>query len=118
MKDITAMSIHQRIVAESAAPISETTPSLSQILQAHQKITDLVGTALPSSVIDNLREAAEEMLYKITLTRAASWEEFGRKVQLLVDKTTEESHEGWLTAVQEGVFWDLKHLNGESVQTA
>jgi hypothetical protein len=67
-------------------------------------------------VVGNLRETAEEMLYDITRTRAASWEEFGRKVQLLVDQTTEESHEGWLTAVQEGVYWDLKQLNGESAQ--
>ncbi|MCP3402830.1 MULTISPECIES: hypothetical protein [unclassified Bradyrhizobium] len=69
-------------------------------------------------MVDNLRKTAEEVLYDITLTRAASWEEFGRKVQLLVDQTTEASHEGWLTAVQEGVYWDLKQLNGESTQAA
>jgi hypothetical protein len=91
---------------------------LSQLLQAHQKITDLGGAALPGHAVDSLRETAEEILYDITLTRAASWEEFGRKVLLLVDQTTEASHEGWLTAVQEGVYWDLKQLNGESAQAA
>jgi hypothetical protein len=110
MKDITNMT-HSATKNTAAIP-------LSHLLQAHQKITDLVGTALSSGVVDNLRKTAEEMLYDITLTRAASWEEFGRKVQLLVDQTTEASHEGWLTAVQEGVHWDLKQLNGESAQAA
>jgi hypothetical protein len=94
------MNAHTQIDTESAAPITETKPSLSQLLEAHQKITDLVGTALPGHAVDSLRETAEGMPYDITLTRAASWEEFGRKVQILVDQTTEASHEGWLTAVR------------------
>jgi hypothetical protein len=91
---------------------------LSQLLQAHQKITEMASTVLPGHAVDSLRDTAEGVLYDITLARAASWEEFGRKVQILVDQTTEESHEGWLTAVQEGVYWDLKQLNGESAQAA
>jgi hypothetical protein len=110
------MNSHVRIDTESATPVTETKPSLAQLLEAHQKITDLIGTALSTCVVDNLREVAQDLLYEITLTRAASWAEFGRKVLLLVDETTEESHEGWLTAIQEGVFWDLKQLNGEAAE--
>jgi hypothetical protein len=110
MKAITNMT-HSATKNTTAIP-------LSHLLRAHQEITDLVGTALPGHAVDNLRETAEEMLYDITLTRATSWEEFGRKVLLLVDQTTEASHEGWLTAVQEGVYWDLKQLNGETVRGA
>jgi hypothetical protein len=112
------MNSHVRIDTQSAAPVTETKPSLCLLLQAHQKITDMVGASPSIYVAGNLREAAEAILYDITLTRATSWEEFGLKVQLLVDQTTEESHEGWLTAVQEGVYWDLKQLNGESAQGA
>jgi hypothetical protein len=108
------MNAHVRIDTQPSVPVTEIKPTLSQLLYAHQRITRLSGTAPSSGAVDNLRETAEEMLYDITLTRATSWEEFGRKVLLLVDQTTEASHEGWLTAVQEGVFWDLKQLNGES----
>ncbi|MCS3503411.1 hypothetical protein M2189_007073 [Bradyrhizobium japonicum] len=106
MKAITSMT--------ASVAVNTVAIPLSQLLEAHQKITDLVGTALSSAAVDNLRETAEEVLYDITLTRAATWAEFGRKVQLLVDQTTEASHEGWLTAVQEGVYWDLRQLNGET----
>ncbi|MDA9410003.1 hypothetical protein XH80_25655 [Bradyrhizobium sp. CCBAU 45384] len=72
-------------------------------------------TATPSDpVVDKFRATAEQMLLDITLARAATWEEFGQKVQLLVDQTTEKSDGHWLTAVQEGVYWDLKQLNGET----
>jgi hypothetical protein len=91
---------------------------LSQLLESHRKITDLIKGALSGRVVDSLRESAEEVRYDITMARATSWEEFGRKVQLLVDETSEGAHEGWLTAVQEGVYWDLKQLNGELPQAA
>lgn len=91
-------------------------PTLSQLLQAHQTIGDMIRSAPADPATDAFRSTAEALLYDIA--RAASWEEFGRKVQLLVDQTTEESHEGWLTSVQEGVYWDLKQLNGESAAKA
>lgn len=92
--------------------------ALSHLLQVHRKIADLIGGTLPGRPVNSLPEAAEELLYDIAMARAANWEEFGRKVQLLVDQTTGESHEGWLTAIQEGIYWDLKQLNGESTQAA
>ena len=110
------MNAHIQIDTGSATPVTETKPSLAQLLQAHQKITDLIGTALPGHAADTLREAAEDLLYDVSMARAATWDEFGRKVQLMVDQTTEDSNEFWLTAIQEGVFWDLKHLNGEIPQ--
>lgn len=111
------MNSHVQFDTQSATPVTiKAAPSLSELLQAHQKITDLIST-VPSGVgANNLREAAEELLYDITQARAATWEEFGRKVQILVDQTTEASHEGWLTAAQEGVYWDLKQLNGEAAK--
>ncbi|MCS3895588.1 hypothetical protein M2171_004721 [Bradyrhizobium japonicum USDA 38] len=111
------MNSHIQTDTKSATPVTiKAAPSLSELLQAHQKITGLISTASSKGVADNLREAAEELLYDITQARAATWEEFGRKVQILVDQTTEASHEGWLTAVQEGVYWDLEQLNGEAAK--
>ncbi|MET4847007.1 hypothetical protein [Bradyrhizobium japonicum] len=91
------MNSHVQIDTQSATPVTiKAAPSLSQLLQAHQKITDPISM-VPSGVgANNLRETAEELLYDITQARAATWEEFGRKVQILVDQTTEASHEGWL----------------------
>ncbi|MBH5371464.1 hypothetical protein [Bradyrhizobium glycinis] len=100
--------------AELSTPATvEAAPSLSQLLQAHRTIADMISTGT-SAGVDLLRTTAEEIRWDISLARAASWEEFGRKVQLLVDNTTEGASDGWLTAVQEGVYWDLKHLAGES----
>lgn len=114
------MNSHVRIDTQSATPVSdaEPRPSLGHLLQAHRNITDLVSGALSGGVVDSLRDAANEMLYDIASVRATSWEEFGRKVQLLVDETVEGACDGWLTAVREGVYWDLKRLNGELAQAA
>lgn len=106
------MNAHVQI--DTAAPATITAaPSLSRLLQAHQTIADLIS-ALPAGSDGELRATADVLLWDISQARATSWDEFGRKVQLLVDQTTEESDDLWLTAVQEGVYWDLKQLNGET----
>jgi hypothetical protein len=43
---------------------------------------------LSDPTVDDFRATAEAMRWDISSARATSWEEFGRKVQLLVENTT------------------------------
>ncbi|EIG56179.1 hypothetical protein [Bradyrhizobium sp. WSM1253] len=42
----------------------------------------------------------------------------GLVVQVFLNQTAEQSSDVWLTAVQEGVYWDLRQLNGETTGAA
>jgi len=73
----------------------------------------MISAATRDPLVEKYRATAEALRWDISSARATSWEEFGQKVQLLVDNTTEGTGEDWLTAIQEGIYWDLQQLNGE-----
>ncbi|MCA1488977.1 MULTISPECIES: hypothetical protein [unclassified Bradyrhizobium] len=101
------------IAALSTTGTVKSAPSLSQLLQAHKIVADMISAATRDPLVEKYRATAEALRWDISSARATSWEEFGQKVQLLVDNTTEGTGEDWLTAIQEGIYWDLQQLNGE-----
>jgi hypothetical protein len=105
------MNSHVRIDTESATLVTDTKPSLSQLLYTHEKLCNLARGPLSGGVVGQMRETAKDLLSEIASAPALSWPEFGKKVSLFFGELTNAPTDEWLEAIQLSVYDDIYRLN-------
>jgi hypothetical protein len=73
------------------ATVDATTPTLSQLLYTHEKLENLARGSLSRQVIEQIENTAQGVLLEIGEARAQSWDEFERKLAVLLDDYNESN---------------------------
>lgn len=58
--------------------------TLSQLLYTHEKLENLARGQLSAPIVEQMRETAHELVLEIGMARALSWEDFQRKLRVLL----------------------------------
>jgi len=61
------------------------TPTLSQLLYTHEKLENLARGDLSRPVVEQIKDTAQGLVLEIGKTPALSWDEFNRKLAVLLD---------------------------------
>jgi hypothetical protein len=67
------------------ATSTDTTPTLSQLLYTQEKLENLARGDLSRPVIEQIKGTAQGLVLEIGKTPAYSWDEFHRKLGVLLD---------------------------------
>jgi hypothetical protein len=70
---------------------NETTPTLSQLLYTHEKLENLGRGSLSRPVVEQINATASGLVVEIGKTPADSWDEFHRKLGVLLDDHIDSS---------------------------
>ncbi|MGB3044375.1 MAG: hypothetical protein WBB98_14435 [Xanthobacteraceae bacterium] len=59
--------------------------TLSQLLYTHEKLENLARGPLSAPIVEQMRETAHELVLEIGTAPATSWDDFVRKLRVLLD---------------------------------
>jgi len=67
------------------AAVTDITPTLRQLLYTHEKLENLARGSLSRPVVEQIKATASGLVVEIGKTPANSWDEFHRKLGVLLD---------------------------------